>query len=254
MNHIESFARQLDDAAIQGLSMARISTHGELSLDDAQAIQEAWMLLRESRGDQRVGYKLAFTSSTRIKELGLTGPALGVLTESMLLDNNSTVSLAGLNHPRIEPELAFLIGSPLEGKITPLQALRAIEAVAPAIEIVAPRYNDDTFSLPDIIADNCSSVGVVIGAWREMPADLSNLGVIMEFNGRPVQIGSTAAVMGHPGYALVAAVNQLAAYEGYIEAGSIIMTGAATAPHALQPGVYARVEVEQLGHVSAHFV
>lgn len=253
MNSIESFARQLDDAATQGLPMAHISDARDLSLDDAYAIQEAWMGLRESRGDQRVGYKLGFTNGARIKELGLDGPAVGVLTESMLLDNNSTVFLAGLHRPRIEPELAFLIGTPLEGKVTPLQVLRAVEAVAPAIEIVATRYSADTFSLHDVIADNCSAVAAVIGAWREMPADLSNLGVMLEFDGRVVQIGSSAAVMGHPGYALVAAVNMLAAYDGYIEAGSIVMTGAATAPVALRPGLHARVEIEQLGHVSASF-
>ncbi|MBP6018608.1 MAG: fumarylacetoacetate hydrolase family protein [Burkholderiaceae bacterium] len=253
MNSIESFARQLDAAVQHGQPMAHISDAGDLSLDDAYAIQQAWMSLRELRGDQRVGYKLGFTNGARIKQLGLSGPAVGVLTQSMLLDNNCTVSLAGLNRPRIEPELAFLIGSPLEGKVTPLQALRAIEAVAPAIEIVDTRYREDRFSLHDVIADNCSSVAAVIGAWREMPADLSNLGVTLEFNGRVVQIGSSAAVMGHPGYALVAAVNMLATYDGYIEAGSIIMTGAATTPQALHPGVHARVVVEQLGHVSARF-
>lgn len=253
MSRIESFARQLDDAAIQGLSIGHLSKGGDLTLEDAYAIQDAWVALREGRGDQRVGYKLGFTNVARLKELGLSGPAVGFLTESMLLDNNSKVPLSGLNKPRIEPELAFLIGSPLEGKVTLSHVLRAVEAVAPAIEVVATRYHEDQFSLLDVIADNCSATAAIIGAWREMPADLSNLGVTLEFNDRVEQTSSTAAVMGHPGYALVAAVNMLADYDGYIEAGSIVLTGSATAPQALQPGVHARVVIEQLGHVSARF-
>lgn len=250
---ITDFAQQLDDALVTARPMAHLSDNQALTQDQGYAVQQAWMALREARGETRIGYKLGFTNQARIKQLGIAGPIVGVLTDAMLLENDCTVSLAGSNRPRIEPELAFLVGAPLEGKVTPMQALRSIEAVAPAMELVDSRYRDSRFSLPDVIADNCSASRFVVGAWREMPADLSNLGMVMEFNGRPVQIGSSAAILGHPGYSLVAAAHMLAAHDGYIEAGSIIMAGAATAAEALRPGVYVRTVVEQLGHVSARF-
>ena len=121
--------------------------------------------------------------------------------------------------------------------------------MAPALELIDSRYENFKFSLADVVADNASSSGVAIGPWRARPADPSNLGVVMSFDGRPIQLGSTAAVLGDPVRALVTAVRMLAAQGERLEAGDIVMTGGATAAEALRPGVYVQNEVEGLGRV-----
>lgn len=114
-------------------------------------------------------------------------------------------------HPRVEPEIAFILKQPLEGHVTGPQALAAVEAIAPAIEIIDSRYKDFKFTLPEVIADNASSSGFVIGAWHDPHVDFSNLGLAMTINGRTVQVGSTAALLGHPLRSLVAAARLSAA-------------------------------------------
>jgi 2-oxo-3-hexenedioate decarboxylase len=123
----------------------------------------------------------------------------------------------------------------------------AVEAVAPAIEIIDSRYKNFKFSLADVIADNCSSSGFVLGAWQNLGANLSNLGMILEVNGRPVQIGSSAAILGHPARSLAAAARLSSEAGEPLQAGWIVMAGGATAAEALAPGNSVRNVVQELG-------
>jgi 2-oxo-3-hexenedioate decarboxylase len=163
------------------------------------------------------------------------------------VEDGGEIELGNYVHPRVEPEIAFLLGASLHGPITAVEALAAVEAVAPAMEIIDSRYRKFKFSLADVVADNCSSSGFVVGAWQNPDADLSNLGMVMEFNGRPVQIGSSGAILGHPVRALAAAA-RLSTEP--LEAGWIIMAGGATAAEALRPGIYVRNMVQELGAVA----
>ena len=74
--------------------------------------------------------------------------------------------------------------------------------------------------------------------------------MVMEFNGRPVQIGSSAAILGHPVRSLVAAARLTAESGERLEAGWIVMAGGATAAEALRPGINVRNTVEGLGSVA----
>ena len=122
-----------------------------------------------------------------------------------------------------------------------------MEAVAPAIEVIDSRYENFKFSASDVVADNSSSSSFVLGPWNAPDVALSNLGMVLEFNGQPVQIGSSAAILGHPGRSLAAASRLVAEAGGELQAGWIILAGGATAAEALEPGVYVRNCVERLG-------
>ena len=100
------------------------------------------------------------------------------------------------------------------------------------------------------MADNASASGLVVGAWHRPDCDFSNLGLLMTFDGRAVEVGSTAAILGHPLRSLAAA-SRLAAESGEtLEAGSLVMAGGATAAAALRPGISVRCEMQHLGVVS----
>ena len=119
--------------------------------------------------------------------------------------------------------------------------------MAPAIEIIDSRYRNFRFSLADVVADNCSSSGVVVGAWRSPERDLTNLGMILEIDGRPRQIGSSAALLGDPVRSLVAAARLSSAAGEPLQPGWIVMAGGATAAEALSPGDWVRNTVRHLG-------
>src|SRR5690606_8797735 len=156
----------------------------------------------------------------------------------MLVEDGGGIRLRDYVHPRVEPEVAFLIGRPLCGRVTAPQALAAVDAVAPALEIIDSRYRDFRFSLTDVVADNSSSSGFVVGPWRSAATDLDNLGLVMAFDGRPQAFGSTAAILGHPLRSLVAAARVIADAGETLQPGDIVLAGGATAASALSADIH----------------
>jgi 2-oxo-3-hexenedioate decarboxylase len=130
-----------------------------------------------------------------------------------------------------------------------MEALDAVEAVAPALEIIDSRYEDFKFALGDVVADNSSSSGFVVGQWHAPTTDVSNLGILLKFDGRPVQIGSTAAILGNPIRSLVAAARMVARWGEKLEPGMIVLAGGATAAAHLAPGVHVCGEYQNIGNV-----
>jgi 2-oxo-3-hexenedioate decarboxylase len=124
-----------------------------------------------------------------------------------------------------------------------------IESVGPALEIIDSRYKNFKFSLEDVVADNCSSSGFVLGAPSKLNTDISNLGMVMHINNEPIRIGSSAAILGDPLRSIEAASRLAHQYEQEIPAGSIILAGAATAAEFLKKDDYISLEVERLGSV-----
>jgi len=152
-------------------------------------------------------------------------------------------------HPRAEPEIAFLLKAALPGNVTAAAALAAVDGIAPALEIIDSRYENFKFSLTDVVADNSSSSALVVGSWSNPAIDFSNLGMIFAINGVVKQIGSTAAILGHPIRSLVAAARLAEAAGEPLQAGDIVMAGGATAAEALAPGQHVRLEAQAIGRV-----
>ncbi|MDM0056491.1 2-keto-4-pentenoate hydratase [Variovorax fucosicus] len=252
MSHILEFAQLLDDAARDARAVPQIDPKGELSLPDAYAIQFASIRRRVVRGERRVGVKMGFTSRAKMVQMGIDDVIWGRLSSSMQVEEGASVKFARFVHPRVEPELAFVLKKPLAGDATLVEALAAVEAVAPALEIIDSRYQDFKFSLPDVIADNASSSGFVVGAWSDPHQDFSNLGLTMSIDGRVVQVGSTAAILGHPLRSLVAAARLSAAAGEPLQAGWVVMAGGATPAEWIKPGQYVSIEMERLGTAGFH--
>ncbi|HGM5580435.1 TPA: 2-keto-4-pentenoate hydratase [Pseudomonas putida] len=247
---IQRIAKRLDDAARFAEATPQLTGEDAVTLEQAYAVQRALIEHRLARGARQVGVKMGFTSRAKMAQMGVSDLIWGRLTSDMWIEEGASIDLSRYVHPRVEPEVCFLLGKRLEGQVTPLQALAAVEAVAPALEVIDSRYRDFKFSLPDVVADNASSSGFVVGAWHRPDTDLGNLGLVMSFDGRAVEMGSTAAILGSPVRALVAAARVAALQGEVLEAGSLILAGAATAAVALRPGVAVRGEFQNLGSVA----
>lgn len=250
MTDIAKLAAEVDDAARNGTAIPQLSENVELTVEESYAVQSASILRRVARGERRVGMKMGFTSRAKMIQMGIEDMIWGRLTDRMMVEDGDSIDISGYVHPRVEPEVAFLLGKPLGWPVTGAEALAAVEAVAPAMEIIDSRYKDFKFSLGDVIADNASSSGFVVGPWSDMDVDLTNLGMVLEFNGRPRQIGSSAAILGNPVRSLVAAARLSNSAGEKLEAGWIVMAGGATAAEWLTPGDYVRNSVEHLGSVA----
>ncbi|MGE0743630.1 MAG: 2-keto-4-pentenoate hydratase [Rhodospirillales bacterium] len=249
MANVAKIAETLDNAARHAEAVEQISNYDKMTLPEAYEVQKAMIRRRLDRGEKRVGMKMGFTSRAKIIQMGISDMVWGRLTDEMVLEDGGVLNFKKYVHPRVEPEVAFLLKKPLGWPVTAAEAFAAVEAVAPAMEIIDSRYKNFKFSLEDVVADNSSSSGFVLGSWQKADMDLTNLGMILEFDGRPVQIGSSAAILGNPVRSLVAAARLTHEAEEGLQAGWIVMAGGATAAEALKPGTYVRHTVEKLGFV-----
>ncbi|NWL77209.1 4-oxalocrotonate decarboxylase [Pseudomonas taiwanensis] len=247
---ISRIAAALDQAARRAEPLPQFSATSPFSLDEAYRIQRASMQRRYNDGEQSIGIKLGFTSRAKMIQMGVDSLIWGWLTDTMLEEDGGLVDLSRYIHPRVEPEVCFLTRRDIDRPLTLLEAADYIEAVAPALEIIDSRYQAFKFSLEDVVADNCSSSGLTVGPWSRDFAGLANAGVVMRLDGRPVQTGSTAAILGQPLRSLVQASHLLHDSECVLPAGSLVMAGAATAAEALYPGAYVSVEILGFGESS----
>lgn len=248
--NVKALAHKLDQAARSATPVPQLSGGAKLSLEQAYAIQKETIRLRMLRREQRTGIKMGFTSRAKIAQMGIDDLIWGRLTDGMIVEEGAPIDFTSYIHPRVEPEIAFLLKRPLSGRITPMQAMEAVEAIAPALEIIDSRYSNFKFTLEDVVADNASSSGFVTGPWQIPDFDFGNLGMVLSFDGQPVQIGSTAAIMGHPLRSLIAASRFAEEAGEPLKPGWIVMAGGATAAEALQPDSYVELEMENMGRVA----
>ena len=247
MRDLNALAGQLDSAALNAQAVPQL---GELALDEAYEIQSLSLARRYARGERRIGVKMGFTSRAKMIQMGVSDMIWGRLTDRMLVDAGGILSIGKFVHPRVEPEVAFLLKRPLSGRVDPMTAMAAVAGIAPALEIIDSRYENFKFSLTDVVADNSSSSALVIGAWADPHEDFSNLGMVLEIDGGVRQIGSSAGILGNPINSLVAAARLVALRGETLEAGDVVMAGGATAAESLQEGQFIKLQVERLGAVS----
>ncbi|MEU5883915.1 4-oxalocrotonate decarboxylase [Spirillospora sp. NPDC047279] len=233
MTDVSGFAETLEQAVRDVRAVPKLTATAPFDVAAAYEIQRAGIARRERRGERRIGVKMGFTSRAKMVQMGVDDVIWGQLTDTMLVE--STVDLAELIHPRIEPEIVFLLGP---------EGFKA----AVGFEVLDSRYEDFKFTLPDVIADNASAARFGFGAWHD-PRDLSNVGLVMEIDGRVVQTGSSAAILGDPVRSLRAAVRLAREADLPLGPGSIVLAGAATAAVPLPKDAHVRVTGAGLGSV-----
>lgn len=252
---LSDLAERLDTAAAQAVAMAQVSHLRMLSVEQAYDVQRLSIERRYGRGERLVGWKMGFTSRAKMEQMGVDELIWGRLTDAMAIENNGTLRLSGYVHPRIEPEICFRLRTPLQGQVDAASALAAVDAIAPALEIIDSRYENFKFSLPDVIADNSSSSGFVIGPWRDAGGlDLAALEMALMVDDSPIESGKGSAILDHPINALIAAARLIPPHDGALQPGMIVMAGAATAAWPLKPGVTVAADVESLGRASVSVV
>lgn len=222
-----------------------------LTIPEGYQIQTELVNLRLARGEKILGPKMGLTSYAKLKQMNVTDPIYGYVFTWMNVPEGSTIQMEDYIHPKVEPEIGFILKEDLKGPgVTKEQALAATEYVFPAIEIIDSRYLNFDFTMSDVVADNTSAAGAIYGTTMRKPADLDleTIGVHLSINGVVKTIGSGAAVLGHPAESIAALANMLAEKGEYIKAGEPILTGGLTAAEPIGPGDHIVVQFgENLG-------
>jgi 2-oxo-3-hexenedioate decarboxylase len=225
----------------------------ELTVDDAYTIQAALLELQLGRGDKLAGAKLGLTSAAKQEQMGVTEPVYGWVSASSVLDDGETVALNQLIHPRCEPEIVFILSEAIAGPgITAADVLDATDKIVGGIEVIDSRYEAFSFTLADVVADNTSAARVAIGSEGIRPgeADLTTLGCVFEVDGVVTGTATGAALLGDPAACVGMLANHLGKYGQQLEAGWLVMAGAATDARPLLDGTVATARYSHLGSVS----
>lgn len=246
MNHVE-VAGELHRGRTERREVQTLSSRfSEMTIDDAYAVQLAGIGLREGEGETVIGGKLGFTSRAMQQAMGVPHPNSGWLTDAMVV-HDWVVRLDTLIHPKVEPEIAFLLGSALEPPVSPAEVLAATVGVMPCLEVVDSRYEGFRFGPLDNIADNSSAGRVVLG--DPVPVtdfDLGLLGVVVESDGTLFATAAGAAALDHPAAAVAWLVNQ---DHRRLRAGDVVISGGLTAPVDLHPGTVVTATFDRIGTV-----
>jgi 2-oxo-3-hexenedioate decarboxylase len=252
--NLEYWAGVLNGARIQSKPILQISRElASFSRTDAYSVQELQWELRKTAGENQVGWKMGLTSEAKRKQMNLDSPLYGFLSDAMQISTGGTFSLKGSIHPKIEPEVAFLIKDDLEGTVSREQVLNACSGVASALEILDSRYEEFRyFSMEDVIADNSSSSFFVVGPWEKNFKNLNllNLKMEMSINGQLSQTGISKDISGDPVVSVIQLCQLLAERNQILKAGSIVLAGAATMAEMLKADSKVELKVDSLPAVS----
>jgi 2-keto-4-pentenoate hydratase len=227
-----------------------------IDADDAYQVQLHNVRARTAGGARVRGHKVGLSAKAMQQMLGVDEPDYGHLLDDMFVFEGGEIPAAQLLQPRVEPELAFILGAPLRGPgCTAADVLRATDYVVPALEIVDSRIRDWKIKLADTIADNASSCRVVLGA---SPVDLADidprlLGATLRVNGEIVETGATGAVLGNPVTAVAWLANKVHGYGVTLDPGHVILPGACTKAPFVKAGDAVRADFDGVGHVAVRF-
>jgi 2-oxo-3-hexenedioate decarboxylase len=249
----KSTAAFLHQAEIERREVKRITAESpHLTIEDAYRIQEELVAIKLEHGHRVIGPKMGLTSQAKMKQMNVEEPIYGYLFDYMVISDGGQVRMSELIHPKVEAEIAFIIGKDLEGPgVTGAQVLAATDYVLPALEIIDSRYENFQFTLPDVIADNASSSRVVFGNQLIRPdkLELDLVGVTLHINGEIKDLGAGAAVLGHPANSVAMLVNMLARKGEKVKAGDVILTGGVTGAIMLASGDSVLARLDGMGEV-----
>ncbi|GIZ97698.1 2-keto-4-pentenoate hydratase [Tsukamurella sp. TY48] len=231
-----------------------IGTFPEATITDAYRIQQEQVRRWEAAGDAVKGHKVGLASLAMQRQMNVFEPDFGHLTASMFHLEHLPIDASGWLQPRIEPEIGFILGRELRGPgVTVADAIRAIDYVVPALEVVDSRIRDWNISIVDTVADNASSGGVVLGSkpTRIDALDLREVGCTFWISNNQVGTGTGGAVLGSPINALVWLANTVGPLGTTLEPGHVVLPGSMTRAESVRPGDTVVADMGPLGSVTA---
>jgi 2-oxo-hept-3-ene-1,7-dioate hydratase len=236
--------------------------HPGITLEDAYAIQQAWIDIKLAEGRVVKGHKIGLTSKAMQSALGIDEPDSGILFDDMFFADGGLVPSDRFIGTRVEAELAFVMKHRLAGpECTMFDVLNATDFVVPALEILDTRIErvdpvtKSTRKSFDTIADNAANAGIVLGGRpvRPLDADLRWIGALCYRNGQLEETGLAAAVLNHPATSVAWLVNKIAANGLALEPGQVVLSGSFIRPIETRKGDTIQADYGPWGTVSCYF-
>jgi 2-oxo-hept-3-ene-1,7-dioate hydratase len=231
-------------------------TWPDITIDDAYAISTEVANRKIAAGAKLIGHKVGLTSKAMQRSSQIDEPDFGFLLDNMMIADGASVRHENFCLPRVEVELAFIMGKTLKGPgIGLTDVLRATEYVVPALEIVDARLQDPR-KIFDTVSDNGAAAGIVVGGRPvgPMDVDLRWVGGIMYRNAEIEETGVAAGVLGHPALGVAWLANKIGQHGVALEPGHLVLAGSFTRVVHARKGDTLHADFGQLGGIALQFV
>jgi len=258
-----TLARELYEARKARAQVRHISMrYPQMTVEDGYAIQREWVKLEIADGRVVRGRKIGLTSRAMQRSSQIDEPDFAPLMDDMFFDNGSQIAVDRFIAPRIEVELAFILGKSLRGPgVTLFDVLSATEYVSPALEIIDARIEqfDRETGAPrkvfDTISDFAANAGIVLGGRpvRPLDVDLRWVGALLFKNGVIEESGVAAAVLNHPANGVAWLANKIAPHDEQLNVGDVVLAGSFTRPITAGRGDQLHADYGTLGSISFGF-
>ena len=258
-------AQRLEEAERTRVACRQFSLdYPSMTIEDAYAVQHAWIALKERSGRKVKGHKIGLTSKAMQRAVNITEPDYGVLLDDMFYRDGSVIPTERFLQLRVEAELAFVLARPLSGPdCTLFDVLDATAYVSPALEILDARIQrvdpvtKRTRTVLDTISDNAANAAIVLGGRpfrpAEVDADMRRIGAIVSRNGEVEETGLAAGVLNHPGYGVAWLANRLHRFNVTLQAGEVVLAGSFIRPIDVVKGDTIVADFGEFGSVSCYF-
>jgi len=263
-DEVAAFAAELDQAERSRQQIRQFTARRpDMSIADGYSISKRWVDLKLASGRTIVGHKIGLTSRAMQQAAGITEPDYGTLLDNMMFEQGGDVPCDRFITPKVEVELAFVLGKRIEGPgATMFDVLRATEYVIPAIEIIDSRthpIDPETGArrkVQDTISDNAANAGIIVGGLPMRPdkIDMRWVSALLTRNGIIEETGVAAGVLNNPAIGVAWLANRLSPWGQSLEPGEVVLGGSFTRPVEARPGDVFNADFGPLGAIGFRFV
>jgi 2-oxo-hept-3-ene-1,7-dioate hydratase len=233
-----------------------------ITIGDGYSIQHAWVQMKLAEGRVLKGRKIGLTSKAMQASVNIKEPDYGALLDDMFYPDGGEIPIDRFIAPRVEVELAFILGKPLKGpECTIFEVIEATDFVIPALEILDARIQrvdpqtKATRKVIDTISDNAGNAALVLGGepFKPTGVDMRWISALCFRNGQIEESGVAAAVLNHPANGIAWLANRLAPYGVGLERGQVILSGSFIRPVDARKGDTFHADYSSFGCVSCYF-
>ncbi len=214
-----------------GVPMDVAKLQGQLTIEEAEAMQldilDRWC----SRGESLGGWKVGLTSGSSRDAFGKGVRPFGHILHNRIIKSGDELKYSVIRRCGVENELCFIMDRDLSGlTVTPAMARAAIGGVAPAFEVNETRIVGATDGACRV-ADNLSHWGIVVGEplrFRDNDFDFESLSVVLRRDGMEVERVDARGHIDDHFVSIAALARELAKFGRGIRGGQRVITGSFT--------------------------